>query len=212
LNSNLWYLIGSLWGDPCFCISNGRVYVGVYGEKEFCENFMRSLFDVFGEKGYLYFNRSTGCHVGLIEGSSARLQKIYHHLAQFGPFNKNSWRVPEVLHRGTEEEKAKALRGYFDAEGCAYYDQKRGDRRIEVESKNKRGLLQVQNLLSSFWIISKLYRDRNWWKLRISCQKNVRHFRNLVNFTISDKRTKLEKLVQSYKRNPYRKHPRAIPL
>jgi len=30
-----WYIIGALWGDPCFGCSNGTYVIGVYGGKNF---------------------------------------------------------------------------------------------------------------------------------------------------------------------------------
>jgi len=198
-SSERWYLVGALWGDPCFCVSKGVYYVGVYGEKEFCKRFTRSLFKVYGVKGRVYFNRAVGCHVGFVNGKNVGVKEIYYDLNQSGPYGVDSWHVPDILYDQAKICKIKALQGYFDAEGCACYDVKRGDRRVEAESKNKRGLQQIQNLLSSLEICSKLRQDRNWWKIRISRRESIQKFRGNVNFTVDKKRKRLKGMIGSYK-------------
>jgi hypothetical protein len=97
-NPEMWYVVGALWGDPYFCVSKGIHYVGIYGEKEFCEHFVQSLFQVYGVNGHVYFNRGTGCHAGIVAGKSVRIKKAYQDLNRFGPYSVDLWRVPDILH------------------------------------------------------------------------------------------------------------------
>jgi len=140
-----------------------------------------------------------GATSDLFLGKTGNYKNIYDNLSRFGPYGAEVWHVPAILYDdGLREDKVRALQGYFDAEGCPFYGVKRGDRRVEVGSKNKKGLMQVQDLLFSLDISSKLYRDRSWWKLRVSGRENIQKFRDLINFTIKRKETRLEEIIRSY--------------
>jgi len=70
MNSEKWYLIGALWGDPCFGCYNQIYTIGVYGEKEFCEVFAEKLRRFYGLRTYVYFTQKQGCYRGCASGKS----------------------------------------------------------------------------------------------------------------------------------------------
>jgi hypothetical protein len=58
MESEKWYLIGALWGDPCFGCYNQTYTIGVYGEREFCEVFTEKLERLYGLRTYIFQSKA----------------------------------------------------------------------------------------------------------------------------------------------------------
>jgi len=110
-------------------------------------------------------------------------------LLKYGSFRSLEWRIPEF--KGAECKK-EWLRAFYDCE--AYV----GPKVITVQSVNKSGLEQVQNLLKKFGMSSRMYtykrKQVNWntnYLLNICRKEDRRRFLNEVGF---NHRRKFEKL------------------
>lgn len=107
-----------------------------------------------------------------------------------------TWRAPETAFRSDDTVKRSLVRGYFDAEGYL----KRSPKCVEAVSVNKACLNDMQMLLVSIGIPSRIYESHSppAWRLRISSQKNVLLFRDLINFSIVRKSSQLDTMLKGY--------------
>ncbi len=111
-------------------------------------------------------------------------------LLKYGSFRSLEWSMPEFKERLAKKEW---LRAFYDCEGYV------GPKIIAVQSVNKTGLEQVQNLLKEFNITSRMYtykRKQKTWNtnflLYIGRKDDRTRFLNEVGFNHSRKLKKLK--------------------
>lgn len=97
------------------------------------------------------------------------------------------WNIPSFLT--TEESLLGFLQGIFDAEGSV----DRNGRVITFYSKHLENVEQIRNALKSFNISSRIYSDRDRWRLRICRSEDRKRFTMLIGFRISRKAERLKK-------------------
>jgi len=211
MESEKWYLIGALWGDPCFGSYGGEHLIGVYGEKEFCETFAEKISRFYGLRTYVYFNKKQGCYRGCASGKNDVLRSAFNELNSFGPFGRHKWRVPKALFQECTAAQKFALMGYSDAEGCCNFRPNKAHRRVKWSSVNKVGLLQVRSLLNEFGIsTSKLTSSSGnggkfkssypCWDLTVENCVSLARFYSQIGFGTWRKQIKLLSILLSYKK------------
>lgn len=212
MESEKWYLIGALWGDPCFGHYNDIYLLGVYGEKEFCDIFAEKLRRLYRLRTYVYFTKQQGCYRGCASGKSDVLRCAFEELNSFGPFGKHVWRVPKELFEESALARKFVLMGYSDAEGCCNMRAHTYHRRVKWSSVNKVGLSQVRNLLNEFSISTskltsscgnggKFKSSYPCWDLTIENCTSLARFYRLIGFGMRSKQTKLLNMLLSYKQS-----------
>ena len=98
----------------------------------------------------------------------------------------------EVIERYPRE----FLRGFFDAEGNAYYQTRKNRLYLSAGSSNKKYIDLVQKALNYLGIESKVYYKKgNFYHLCIGKKENQIRFYEEVGFTIKRKQEVLEKLT-----------------
>lgn len=145
-------------------------------------------------------------------------RRCFDELTKFLVEKERNWFFsPLVVGTNYKDFKAAVLRSFADADGtCTAKITKNGcfSRRIAFYNKSRYLLLQLQEMLRSFGIISYLRMDRapritkiksqevnfpTVYSLRITNYRNLNLFANLVNFGIPRKRRKLAMMLESYK-------------
>ena len=101
------------------------------------------------------------------------------------------WNIPSFLT--TEESLLGFLQGIFDAEGSV----DRNGRVITFYSKHLENVKQIRNALKSFNISSRIYSDRDRWRLRICRSEDRKRFSRLIGFRIPHKAQRLERAMNS---------------
>jgi len=168
----------------------GSLEISLGKDKQWGYHLSELFFKSYGVRGSVYKHEEWTLAV-----ESTRVVKD---LAQYYSLSWDcySWRIPEIILDSDDMVKRRLLRGYFDAEGYS----KRMPRCVEAVSVNKKGLSDMQLLLKSIGIHSKIYESRSpsAWRLRISCQKNLLLFRDLINFSIARKSLQLNIVLKNY--------------
>ena len=168
------YLLGTLWGDAgIYKISDSWRYVLREIDLEFLQEAAHCLITAYPElnpftrfpiREYDLPDRKNIIYV------TQRAGKCLGELAQYGPFRKREWRVPEFIFDSPEEVKAAAIRGKMDSDACTSpsvqgktYEFLDTTLRVEeiwprirLHSVNLSGLEDIQRLLKDFNIYSRI--------------------------------------------------------
>jgi ribonucleotide reductase alpha subunit len=127
--------------------------------------------------------------------------------------------VPESMFEAPEEAVLAFLQGLFDADGCVVDDEAKGTRYVGLGSRSEELLLDVQELLASFGIASRIYQtgtktesfsyvrksgeavsyrsDGPSYDLRIT-GRSLREFAALIDFSIAAKHDRLTHIVDAH--------------
>jgi len=112
-------------------------------------------------------------------------------------FGTKKWRVPFRIIK-SKRNKIEWMKAFFDSEGSV------GKRSIQIQSVNKIGIKQVQKLLKSLGINSKVYsykrEQKNWsinYILCINRKEDRFKFIKLVNSNNPNKREKMQKMLRA---------------
>ena len=92
------------------------------------------------------------------------------------------WTIPSQIHKSRACVRG-FLQGTFDAEGGF----QRSGPNICLTSKHRQNLWPVRGLLQEFGIESRLYRDRNCYRLFVSRRENMLLFRDKIGFRLPRK-------------------------
>ncbi len=116
-------------------------------------------------------------------------------LFKYGSFRSLEWCIPKKLLT-SKLSKQEWLRAFYDCEGYV------GPRVIAIQSVNKHGLQEIQNLLKEFEIKSQLYsykRKQQTWNtnylLYITRREERYKFLKNIGFNHFEKQKKLEKFA-----------------
>ncbi len=127
-------------------------------------------------------------------------------------------RVPETVFEAPEDALTAFLQGLFDADGCVVNQEANGTRYVGLGSRSEELLIDVQELLASLGIASRIYQtgvktpsfhytrkdgspiaygsDGPSYELRITAGA-LREFHRLIGFTLPGKQAKLDRVVAS---------------
>jgi ribonucleoside-diphosphate reductase alpha chain len=127
--------------------------------------------------------------------------------------------VPESIFEAPEEAVLAFLQGLFDADGCVVDDEAKGTRYVGLGSRSEEHVLDVQELLASFGIASRIYQtgaktesfsyvrksgeavsygsDGPSYDLRIT-GRSLREFAALIDFSIAAKHDRLTHIVDAH--------------
>lgn len=104
------------------------------------------------------------------------------HLLNISTYDTHTWQVPRFVAK-SESFKVEFLRAIFDCEASV------GKKNIQFQSVNQKGIKQVQELLESLGINSKIYiykRSNPLWStnyiLVVSRKENIKRYMSLVGF------------------------------
>ena len=153
-------LFGFLAGDGSVCIRKERKKkYSVHHDISFYPDHP-SMIDSFIEAFiYLYLRKPTIRYRGNHYSVRISSKPICLDLLRDSNFGIHKWQVP-LNFLDLQESKIEWLRAFFDCEGSIL------KRQIQVQSVNKKGLLQVKDLLGTLGIESKIYKykrkNKNW--------------------------------------------------
>ncbi len=82
---------------------------------------------------------------------------VVQDLLQYTEFGHLKWKIPNEIVNGCSEVKAKFVRGFYEGDGIKPDLVNNGLWRLRIASKNRNGLLQIQELLSHLNIRSGVY-------------------------------------------------------
>ncbi len=124
------------------------------------------------------------------------------------PCTSESKKIPHQFMGLPENLIATFLQRYYDCEGYVSKDTKSGGAEIELSSKSKSLLEQVQILLNRFGIVGKFWEKKTnnelYHRLSIRGSDSHRLFREKIGFSIESKQKRLDNLCNvSPKRNTY---------
>lgn len=170
-------------------IIRNRYYVRyVNMEKTLVEQFIKDIKEVFGRKVVKLRKYEYG-----VCG-----KWIYNILKENGDLKSHKWFIPPIIMNSKEFIKEEWLRAFFDDEGYVSRNA------IYLKIVNKKGLMQIKNLLKEFRIESKLYKPiipqnlnhRIAYRLAI-LRNNLVEFCKHINFSHPKKRMQLNKIVKN---------------
>jgi intein/homing endonuclease len=175
-------IIGIMLGDGHITPDNRSIRLRVR-ELDFAKNFktlIESTYGIFAPLDNKYYYN---CYAH----STLLTQRIIN-------LTKRNKEIPEFVLNGTNEIKARFLRGFFDSEGS--FDTIYNRRQIVLTQNNQKMLLQIQKLLFDINIQSKYVTKRTGSdKLIISLLENLKKYGCLVGFAIEYKREKLREAI-----------------
>lgn len=171
-------------------IGDGSIQHGGYDirlqvrEKDFAENFANLIKKTYGLNVSLTYPKYYCVYVCT--------KKLCRRIIKLTANNKV---IPQHIFLGTEEIKARFIRGFSDSEGSV--DNLYNRRQIVITQKNLEVLEGLQKLLLDLGITSTIYikkYDSN--KLIISLLDNLKTYSQKVGFSISYKKDALEKIIK----------------
>jgi len=142
------------------------------------------------------FERLFGIKPKIGDGRARVFSKdIYQKLTEEWNFYSDSWKLPEIGGKCLNLW----LRAFFDCEGWVECTSRK-NRRIGLDSINRRGLIQMQNSLSLIGINSKIRKveKRSTWRLQIFGKDNIEKFSQEIGFLHPGKKEKLQEMINSY--------------
>jgi hypothetical protein len=142
------------------------------------------------------FRNTFGLEPHICKDGRCRIQnkEIYNFLTSEFSYYSHEWKMPKLSKRN----RSVWLRAFFDCESWVFV-KKRQDRRIGMDSVNKKGLLYIKKALETYGINSKVHTTkRNVYRLYIYGKNNLVKFRKNIGFLHSDKKKKLKAAIDSY--------------
>lgn len=174
------YVLGVLCGDAF--INKKRLRLEIRNDIEFIAAFVHSLKEIYGlDHNIIYYAPKNTWKVDI---SNAL---ICADLLKYGLYDTFEWQIPQKIMNSRHKAVITSfLRGFYDSEGSvAKYV-------ISASSINKKGLFQIQELLSKLKINSRFYTTGKYCTLVI-CRKIERQkFLELIGFTIQRKMERLK--------------------
>lgn len=180
--SNESEIIGIMLGDGHIMQNNMSIRLRVR-ELDFAQNFKSLIEKTYGINAPLDNKYYYNCY--------AHSKLLTHRMIYLTKHNKE---IPRFILEGTQDIKARFLRGFFDSEGSV--DTLYNRRQIVLTQNNEKMLLQIRSLLFDIGIQSKYFKKRvGSDKLIISLLENLKKYNALVGFSIEYKREKLKEAI-----------------
>jgi len=121
-------------------------------------------------------------------------KEIFSFLTKEFSYYSNSWKLPSMSKKNLKFW----LRAFFDCESWVEC-QKAKSRAIRLDCKNSQGIRKIKSALEKFSIKSSIKTRRNdMMRLNICGLNNLKKFRNCIGFLHPNKKTVLEKAINSY--------------
>lgn len=175
-------IIGIMLGDGHIMQNNMSIRLRVR-ELDFAQNFKSSVQKTYGIEAPLDNKYYYNCYAH----SKLLTQRIIN-------LTKRNKQIPDFILKGTNDIKARFLKGFFDSEGSV--DTIYNRRQIVLTQNNKKMLLQIKSLLFDMGIQSKYVLKRiGSDKLIISLLENLKKYNELIDFSIAYKREKLKQAI-----------------
>lgn len=126
---------------------------------------------------------------------------VLEFLESKGDFKTEKWSIPSEIKNGKDELKCALARGIFDSEGYSTYSGRA--RRVELEMKNRDGIVELKNILEELGVYSQVEQSgkkekKDTYLLRIYDRKSIERFKREVGFSIQRKQDALVDLLKSY--------------
>jgi ribonucleotide reductase alpha subunit len=216
------WLVGEVLGDGCHNPSKYKTFLCFWGDhrlymKDQAVKYIKNLgdkirFDFGCEKSE---KSKTFCRV-----SSSSLKELVSRYL----INDSGKKCLADLEKTSSDFYCGFLRGFFDADGSCSLDAKKSSL-VKLSQSNLDTLTIVQRMLSRLGIISHIYKRREagkcdfrdgyrsyqtkiQWELYIS-KDNILRFHKKIGFSDPAKASKLEEIVQSFTKGPYKEDFRA---
>jgi len=199
-------LIGYHISDGCYELNRGKK-TGI----QFCNNdqllindYRNSIKEIFNKEAPIT-KRGNQFSVRVI--SKEVLEFINHldkNLLEKGPLKK----IPEKIMQCKTEDLALLIRALFDGDGTVV-NVKRNGCRITLISENRDLADQVTEILLRFGIISSIYLDKEFYRIDISSEENIKKYYESVGFLSQKKQGRVEKYLSNTK--TYRSISNVIP-
>ena len=153
---------------------------------------------------------------------SARLWRI---AKRFGLTFDNKYIVPEKVFHGSKEFQKGFLKGLFSSDGTVLGSLEKGAS-VRLTSVSEELLQKVQILLLNFGIFSKIYKERRpsqkrllpdgkggkkWYQCQayhelVISKESLLKFAHEIGFLQEEKQKKLQNMLLSYQRGPYKEN------
>jgi ribonucleotide reductase class II len=209
------WLLGQLVGNGTF--SGKTAYLDFYGEHA------ESQFELATSSVAAKFNRTDGT-----SGVAQKIRATNHELSNLAfvyDLKRGNKTITAAIERGSSKFYCGFLRGLFDADGTVLVNAGKGNS-VRLSQSDLPILQGVQRMLMRLGIFSTIYQNRHEAGLKplpdgkggsklYNCKANhelvitresLLAFAERVGFSKPDKAAKLQTVVSSYKRNPYRSH------
>lgn len=117
-------------------------------------------------------------------------------------FQSKNWIIPNFILKGSDLIKCSYLQAFFDDESCVTFRKRKEgyDRSIRLQSINKKGLVQLKQVLESLKISSKLYGPirEKYYEIKIMKRMDLTEFNNKISFVNKSKKEKLLNAIKTY--------------
>lgn len=170
---------------------------------------------------YIHLNFKTNVYEENPTKDGRLLQKttitgLVPHLKKLGIYGqtKDNKRLPANIDSFKEEDICEFIGGYYDADGCAYHNEKTGETLLKMTSANVEILRELKLLLQKLGIHGNLVYEkpnfdnpkttRGHYNIIIKDKKSILKFHSKIKFYIKCKQDKLEKGVESLKNKKQR--------
>lgn len=118
-----------------------------------------------------------------------RSKRMYENLMKYGPYTSADWHVPEEIVKSADKIQREFLKAFFEDEGTVLR------REIRLYSINKKGLVEIQQLLKGFQIQSSIVKGfgerRNVFGLVIRKKEERQKFASSIGFLSAKKNNKM---------------------
>jgi len=195
LTANKSYLLGVICGDGY--VNYKGYYISLETVTEnFIRKFQESLISVYGKDFCGTIKPTCRGKKRIIVCGKEMTEDIRKYLPVKGSF---CWRIPKEIMKGSKKHKISFLQGFFDSEGSVHEKYS-----IEMFSSNKKGLIDIKNLLNSLEIkTSKIRcRTKNRYVVYITGKENIVKFINMVGTNIPNRLNRMRNLLLRYGLNP----------
>jgi len=206
LDEDLAYILGVLTGDGYmdYCNQRRAYNIGLSAvDKEFVEEFRRTLFNFFKIKSSNEFRKSRREKWNAQYITRLCSKEACEFINLIGQFKKYNWQVPSLIKNADIKIRCAFIKGFFDSEG--EIDKRIG--RIGATSMNFDGLEEIKRMLEDIGIRNTIIKRKDIrpnthqkYVLRIHDKNSIRLFYSLIGFTIIRKQNILkEYLSKSFK-------------
>lgn len=183
------YIIGAVMGDGHLSSNGVRLKVT---QKDFRDKFAR------------YIKKAYRLEPILRGGEGIFICDVHRVLVvkRIKKMMGDSRTIPNYIINGNKKVKANFIRGFADAEGCV--DNTNHRHQIVITQNDEIILKKIQKLLLELGIQSKTYHKKNNPdQLVVSLYRNLKKYRELINFSIAYKRNKLTEMVRCLRKYTY---------
>lgn len=174
-------------------VSQNRIGLSVIDE-DFALKFKKSVEKTYGFECKKYLQKVSG--YGKLPRHKIILysKEVLKDLNSYDVSLKEKDRcIPKAIKKSNPSIKAKYIQGFSDSQGSV------GQRNIDLASKNKEGLEEIQDMLLELNIRSSLQVNKGGSRLSIQDRKSLENFNSTIGFYIRRKQKKLTKMLKRYK-------------